>query len=194
MKIINLLRSTFFLTTLLGLSCCHVTEKTSRENTIANGTHKDKLIQKPYVTNRITQDTTFKLYHLEHDTLFIGKQYPPEGFKMKSNTSTYFFYQQESNESKAKVESCFRPDRLEILIQNRSSLFLNVYLDQAGIVQEVEIKINDRDKIYISEEEIKCICNNLKGLKIPIPSELSHFPFVKMSQSIRFKNFISPTR
>jgi len=165
-----------------------------RENTIADGTHKDKLIQKPYVTNWITQDTTFKLYHLEHDTLFIGKQYPPEGFKMKSNTSTYFFYQQESNESKAKVESCFRPDRLEILIQNRSSLFLNVYLDQAGIVQEVEIKINDRDKIYISEEEIKCICNNLKGLKIPIPSELSHFPFVKMSQSIRFKNFISPTR
>ena len=60
MKIIDLLRSTFFLTTLLGLSCCHVTEKTSRENTIADGTHKDKLIQKPYVANRITQDTTFK--------------------------------------------------------------------------------------------------------------------------------------
>lgn len=189
MKIINLLRSTFFLTTLLGLSCCHVTEKTPRENTIADETQKNKLMRKPYVTNsdRINQDTTFKLYHLEHDTLFIGKQYPPEGFKMKVDSSTDFFYQQESNESSAKVESCFRPDRLEILVQNHSALFLNLYLDQEGIVQEVEIRINDRDRVFISEEEIKCICNNLKGLKIPIPPGLSDFPFVKMSQSIWFK-------
>ena len=187
MKIINLLRSTFFLTTLLGLSCCHVTEKTSRENTIADGTHKDKLIQKPYVTNRITQDTTFKLYHLEHDTLFIGKQYPPEGVKKGFDTSTDLFNQQESNETIAIVKSCFKPDRLEVLIQNHSALFIFLYIDRAGIVREVEIRMNDKEKSFVSEEEMNCICTNLKGLKKTIPVAFLDFPFVKMYQAVWFK-------
>jgi len=187
MKIIDLLRSTFFLTTLLGLSCCHVTEKTSRENTIADGTHKDKLIQKPYVTNWITQDTTFKLYHLEHDTLFIGKQYPPEGVKKGFDTSTDLFNQQESNETIAIVKSCFKPDRLEVLIQNHSALFIFLYIDRAGIVREVEIRMNDKEKSFVSEEEMNCICTNLKGLKKTIPAAFLDFPFVKMYQAVWFK-------
>lgn len=189
MKIINLLRSTFFLTTLLGLSCCHVTEKTPRENTIANETQKNKLMQKPYVTNSsgLNQDTTFKLYHLKQDTLFIGKQYPPEGVKKEFDTSTDLFNQQESNETIAIVKSCFKPDRLEALYQNHSALFIFLYIDHAGIVREVEIRMNDKERSFVSEEEMKCICTNLKGLKKTIPPAFLDFPFVKMYQAVWFK-------
>lgn len=189
MKIINLLINTFFLTTLLGLSCCHVTKKMPRENSEADETQKDKLIQKPYISKALLPDTTYKLYHLEHDTLFIGKKYPPEGFRMTEETMTDDFYwlQKESNEIKAIVRSCFRPDRLEILIQNHSGLTLYHYVNQAGIIQEVEIRINDKNKNYISDEEIKCICNKLKGFKIFNAPEHSLFPWIKLSQAIWFR-------
>ena len=185
----NLFKGVFILTLTYGLTCCHVIDKMSHENTEVDETAINKLMQRPYIadSNRVNQDTTFKLYHLEQDTLFIGKHYPPEGFKMKFDSSTDFFYQKESNESFTIVKSCFKRNRLEALIQNHSALFLNLYLDQAGIVREVEIRMNDRERNFVSEEEMKCICTNLKGLKITIPPGLSDFPFVKMSQSIWFK-------
>jgi len=47
--------------------------------------------------------------------------------------------------------------------------------------------MNDKEKSFVSEEEMNCICTNLKGLKKTIPAAFLDFPFVKMYQAVWFK-------
>ena len=92
----------------------------------------------------------------------------------------------EDKETNELIKSCFSTDRIEILKENRVGFILYLYIDSNGIVREVEILVHNKYVKMIYDEEIKCICNTLKGLKKSIPPAYVDFAFHKIGHGFFF--------
>ena len=133
------------------------------------------------------EDSVHTIFHLNTDTLYIGKKFPPGTSKVdpRKSVSTRDAFN-EDKETNELIKSCFSTDRIEILKENRVGFILYLYIDSNGIVREVEILVHNKYVKMIYDEEIKCICNTLKGLKKSIPPAYVDFAFHKIGHGFFF--------
>ena len=136
----------------------------------------------------MTQDSTVIFFSLEDDTVFVGKKFPPEGYKVEQGT----FWPTKTNVSETNVirESI----RLSIdtlryhdLAANNVWMSLAFYVDSTGTIREAQIRLKRQFEGFFNTNDLINICMSVKGLKYTLPPEYSHLPYVKFSFGYKFK-------
>jgi len=181
MKTIKILSQLVLIILPTLLSCCSIMKRNDNESYKTQCLDKIDLIQ-------AKADSTYYLYHLQSDTLFIGQKYPPE----KSTVNPYESLSssdavREDIETNEIIKACISPEDFDSFVDNHVGLLIYMYMDSSGTVKEVEIKMNKRYANLVGDEYIQCICEGLKGLKKTIPAAFKDFPYYKMGHSFFFK-------
>ena len=136
----------------------------------------------------LTQDSTFIIFSLEDDTIFVGKKFPPEGYKVEQGT----FWPTKTNVSETNViresiRSSIDTLRYHDLAANNVWMSLAFYVDSTGIISEAQIRLKRQFEGFFHTNDLINICMSVKGLKYTLPPEYNHLPYVKFSFGYKFK-------
>jgi len=136
----------------------------------------------------MTQDSTVIFFSLEDDTVFIGKKFPPEGYKIDEGT----FWPTKTNVSETNViresiRSSIDTLRYHDLAANNIWMSLTFYVDSTGTIREAQIRLKRQFEGFFNTDDLINICMSVKGLKYTLPPEYSHLPYVKFSFGYKFK-------
>lgn len=156
-------------------------------NTNLNKSNELKVILPNQGPVEMTQDSTFIFFSLEDDTVFVGKKFPPEGFKIdegtfwptKTNAS-------ESNAIRERIISSIDTLRYHNLVANNVWMSLTFYVDSTEVIREAQIRFYRKSQVFFDTEDLRNICMSVKGLKFTLPSQFRHLPYVRFSLGLRF--------
>ena len=134
------------------------------------------------------QDSTYILFSLENDTVFIGKKFPPEGFKIDEGT----FWPTDTNNSEAnaireRIKTSIDIVRYHYLKAHDVWISLAIYVDSTGTIREAQIRLKRQFEGLFNTDDLINICMSVKGLKYTLPPEYRHLPYVKFSFGYKFK-------
>lgn len=137
---------------------------------------------------KMTQDSTVIFFSLEGDTVFVGKKFPPEGYKVEQGT----FWPTKTNVSETNViresiRSSIDTLRYHDLAANNVWMSLAFYVDSTGTIREAQIRLKRQFEGFFNTDDLINICMSVKGLKYTLPPEYSHLPYVKFSFGYKFK-------
>ncbi len=157
-------------------------------NTNLNKSNEIKVILPNQGPVEMTQDSTFIFFSLEEDTVFVGKKFPPEGFKIDEGT----FWPTKTNVSETNViresiRSSIDTLRFHDLAANNVWMSLAFYVDSTGTIREAQIRLKRQFEGFFNTDDLINICMSVKGLKYTLPPEYSHLPYVKFSFGYKFK-------
>ncbi|MDX9773382.1 MAG: hypothetical protein RBT02_08175 [Bacteroidales bacterium] len=136
----------------------------------------------------MTQDSTYILFSLENDTVFIGKNFPPVGYKIDEGTLIATDTNiSEYNAIREMVRSSIDSNRYSELKAHSVWLGLIIYVDSTGIIQETQIRLDQKFREFLHTDDLRNICLSVKGLKFTIPPQYSHLPYYRFYQGVSFK-------
>ena len=136
---------------------------------------------------KMMQDSTYIFFSLENDTVFIGKKFPPAGFKIDQGT----FWPtdtniSESNAIRERIISSIDTLRYHNLVANNVWMSLTFYVDSTEVIREAQIRFYRKSQVFFDTEDLRNICMSVKGLKFTLPSQFRHLPYVRFSLGLRF--------
>lgn len=136
----------------------------------------------------MTQDSTIIFFSLEDDTVFVGKKFPPEGYKVEQGT----FWPTKTNVSETNViresiRSSIDTSRYHDLVANNVWMSLAFWVDSTEVIREAQIRLKRQFEGFFNTDDLINICISVKGLKYTLPPEYSHLPYVKFSFGYKFK-------
>jgi len=136
----------------------------------------------------MTQDSTVIFFSLEGDTVFVGKKFPPEGYKVEQGTfwptKTNVI---ETNVIRESIRSSIDTLRYHDLAANNVRMSLSFYVDSTGTIREAQIRLKRQFEGFFNTDDLVNICMSVKGLKYTLPPEYSHLPYVKFWFGYKFK-------
>lgn len=160
----------------------------SSEYANSNITKEINVIRELHIPTNMEQDSTYILFSLENDTVFIGKKFPPAGFKIDQGT----FWPTDTNKSesntiretiKAIIDTARYPD----LRAKNVWISLTFYVDSTQVIREAQIRLKREFEVFFNTDDFRNICMSVKGLKFTLPPEYRHLPYVRFSQGVSFK-------
>ena len=160
----------------------------SSEYANSNITKEINVIHELQRPANMEQDSTYILFCLENDTVFVGKKFPPAGFKIdegtfwptKTNVS-------ESNAIRERIRSSIDTLRYLDLVANNVWMSVAFWVDSTDVIREAQIRLKRQFEGFFNTDDLINICMSVKGLKYTLPPEYRHLPYVKFSFGYKFK-------
>lgn len=160
----------------------------SSEYANSNITKEINVIRELHIPTNMEQDSTYILFSLENDTVFIGKKFPPAGFKIDQGT----FWPTDTNKSETsaireRIKTSIDTVRYHYLKAHDVWISLAIYVDSTGTIREAQIRLKRQFEGLFNTDDLINICMSVKGLKYTPPPEYGHLPYVKYSFGYKFK-------
>lgn len=154
----------------------------------SNKSNDMKVIPTLQSPGKMMQDSTYIFFSLENDTVFIGKKFPPEGFKIDQGT----FWPKDTNKSeisaiRERIKTSIDTVRYHYLKAHDVWISLAIYVDSTGTIREAQIRYKRQFGGLFNPDDLINICMSVKGLKYTLPPEARHLPYVKFSFGYKFK-------